>query len=73
MVEIYWIYVLFGGYYYLNKKGYKQNILQKRNKTMDCAYLITPFCFYKAWNTYLKSGFGLYLDLIFDKFYWDFR
>ena len=25
---------------------------------MDCDYLITPFCFYKAWNTYLKSGFG---------------
>ena len=25
---------------------------------MDCDYLITPFCFYKAWNTYLKTGFG---------------
>ena len=30
----------------------------KKKKTMDCDYLITPFCFYKAWNTYLKAGFG---------------
>ena len=30
----------------------------KKKKTMDCDYLITPFCFYKAWNTYLKTGFG---------------
>ena len=69
MIEIYWIYALFGDYYYLNKKGYKQNIPQKRNKIMDCAYLIILFC----WNIYLKSGFGLYLNLIFDKFYWDFK
>ena len=25
---------------------------------MDCDYLIAPFCFYKAGNTYLKTGFG---------------
>ena len=58
MVGIYWIYALFGGHYCLGRKGCSQNTPQKRKKTMDCDYLITPFCFYKAWNTYLKTGFG---------------
>ena len=58
MVGIYWIYALFGGHYCLGRKGCSQNTPQKRKKPMDCDYLITPFCFYKAWNTYLKAGFG---------------
>ena len=58
MVGIYWIYALFGGHYCLGGKGCSQNTPQKRKTTMDCDYLITPFCFYKAWNTYLKIGFG---------------
>ena len=58
MVGIYWIYALFGGHYCLGRKGCSQNTPQKRKTTMDYDYLITPFCFYKAWNTYLKIGFG---------------
>ena len=58
MVGIYWIYALFGGHYCLGRKGCSQNTPQKEKTTMDCDYLITPFCVYKAWNTYLKAGFG---------------
>ena len=73
MVGIYWIYALFGGHYCLGRKGCSQNTPQKRKKTMDCDYLITPFCFYKAWNTYLKNWVWICLDSIFDRFCWDFR
>ena len=43
----------------VDKTWWKQWLSRhKKEKTMDCDYLITPFCFYKAWNTYLKTGFG---------------
>ena len=43
----------------VDKTWWKQWLSRhKKEKTMDCDYLITPFCFYKAWNTYLKAGFG---------------
>ena len=58
MVGIYWIYALFGGSLLFGQKRMQPEHATKKKKTMDCDYLITPFCFYKAWNTYLKSGFG---------------
>ena len=58
MVGIYWIYALFGGSLLFGQKRMQPEHATKKEKTMDCDYLITPFCFYKAWNTYLKIGFG---------------
>ena len=58
MVGICWIYALFGGSLLFGQKRMQPEHATKKKTTMDCDYLITPFCFYKAWNTYLKAGFG---------------
>ena len=67
MVGIYWIYALFGGSLLFGQKRMQPEHATKKKKTMDCDYLITPFCFYKAWNTYLKAGFGyVWIEYLID-------
>ena len=60
MVGIYWIYALFGGSLLFGQKRMQPEHATKKKKTMDCDYLITPFCFYKAWNTYGKLGLDMF-------------
>ena len=60
MVGIYWIYALFGGspFFGAEKDAARTRHKKEKHYGLWLQYLITPFCFYKAWNTYLKTGLG---------------